>query len=270
MKVHGANIILTGASRGIGEAAALELSRRGANLLLAARSRDLLEEVAAEARKEGVEVHSMVVDVADDAQVRAMVKRAEKHFGRVDVLINNAGLGLASPVSELDPDDLAYVFKVNVIAPLVAIRAVLPSMLDRGSGHIVNVGSVASHIASPNLGGYSATKFALKAMSDSLRMEVRDQGVAVTLICPGAIKTDFVVNSRGEPEGRLPLKPVGAPVDQVGRAIANAIARRQAEVFVPAYYQALVGANAAAPQVMRLAGKELMKFGTDLAERFMG
>lgn len=270
MKVHGANILLTGASRGIGEATAVELARRGANLLLAARSKVALDDVAAEARKEGVEVHTMVVDVAEEAQVRAMVRRAEKVLGGVDVLINNAGLGLAAPIEELDPADLRYVFEVNVVAALVATRAALPGMLKRGRGHIINVGSVASHIVTPNLGGYSATKFALKALTDALRMEIREHGITVTLVCPGAIKTDFVVNSRGEPEGRLPLKPVGASTEEVGRAIANAIARRQAEVFVPPYYQALVGADSVAPQLMRVAGKQMMKLSTELAERFMG
>ena len=114
-------------------------------------------------------------------------------------------------VAEIDPADLRYVFEVNVMAPLVAAQAALPGMLQRHRGHIVNVGSVASHISSPNLGGYSSTKFALKAISDALRMELRGTGVGVTLVCPGPIATEFVVNSAGENEGRLPTRPLGAP-----------------------------------------------------------
>jgi len=142
-------------------------------------------------------------------------------------------------------------------------------MLRRRRGHIVNVGSVASHIATPYLGGYSATKFALKALSDALRVELQGSGVHVTLICPGLIATEFVKGSRGNPRGRAPLRPVGAPTSDAGRCIARAISRNSAEAFVPAYYQALVGANSVAPQVMRVAGKPGMEVATKFAERYL-
>ncbi|MDQ6747746.1 MAG: SDR family NAD(P)-dependent oxidoreductase [Candidatus Dormibacteraeota bacterium] len=269
MKVAGARVLVTGASRGIGAATATELARRGANLAVAARTREALEEVARECRDLGAEVHVIIADMAEEAQVRAMVAEADAVLGGVDVLVNNAGLGLADPVAEIKPADLRYVFEVNVMAPHVATLAALPGMLSRRRGRIINVGSVASHISTPNLGGYSATKFALKALTDALRMELQGTGVGATLICPGPIATDFVVNSKGEVEGRLPTKPLGAPAVDVARAVARAISRGSAELFIPAYYQAVVGANSIAPQVLRFAGKPGMKAATRLAEKFL-
>ena len=268
MKVSGARVLLTGASRGIGAATAVELARRGASLAIAARTKKSLDAVARECRSLGAEVHVIVADMAKPDEVKAMVARADEALGGIDVLVNNAGLGLTGPIAELGADDLRYVFEVNVVAPHVATLAVLPGMMRRKRGRIINVGSVASHISTPNLGGYSATKFALKAMTDSLRMELRGTGVGASLICPGPIATEFVVNSKGV-DGILPTRPVGAPPLDVAKAICKAISRGSAELFIPAYYQPIVGMNAMAPQVMRLAGKPGMAAATRLAEKFL-
>jgi short-subunit dehydrogenase len=269
VKIAGARVLLTGASRGIGAATAVELARRGASLAIAARTKKSLDAVAAQCRDLGAEVHVIVADMAQEAEVVAMVAAADEALGGIDVLVNNAGLGLTDPIAELEPADLRYVFEVNVMAPHVATLAVLPGMIARRRGRIINVGSVASHISSPNLGGYSSTKFALKAITDALRMELSGTGVGATLICPGPIATDFVVNSAGEVEGRLPTKPIGAPPRDVAKAICKAITRGSAELFIPAYYQALVGANSVAPQVLRLVGKPGMEAATKLAEKFL-
>jgi short-subunit dehydrogenase len=267
-KVREARILITGASRGIGEAVAEELARRGARLALAARSESALQKVAGRLSANGAETHVIPADVSKEADVKAMVAMAEEVLGGLDVLINNAGLGLSGPVKDIKPEDFRYVLEVNVVAALVASQAALPAMLRRKAGHIVNVGSVASHVATPKLGGYSATKFALKALSDAMRMELRDRGIRVTLICPGLIKTEFVANVKGQVRGHLPKQPVGAPASEVGKATANAIARNQAEVFVPRYYQAMVGANSVAPQFWRQFGARGIKVGTRLIERF--
>lgn len=268
MKVSGARVLVTGASRGIGAAAALELARRGATLTIAARTKKSLDAVARECRALGAEVHVIVADMAREAEVKAMVAQAEAAMGGLDVLVNNAGLGLNAPVAQLAADDLRYVFEVNVMAPHVATLAALPGMKRRKRGRIINVGSVASHISTPGLGGYSATKFALKALTDALRMELRGTGVGATLICPGPIATEFVVNAKGE-DDILPTKPIGAPASDVGKAICKAITRGSAELFIPAYYQPIVGMNSMAPQVMRLAGQPGMNAATKLAEKFL-
>jgi short-subunit dehydrogenase len=270
VKIDGARILITGASRGIGEAAALELARRGARLAIAARGVDDLERVSSAVKAAGGAPAVVIpTDVSKEDGVMAMVAAAEKALGGLDVLVNNAGIGFHAAVAEIDPADLRHVFEVNVMAPHIATRAALPGMLERRRGHIVNVGSVASHISAAYLGGYSSTKFALKALTDALRVELQGSGVHVTLICPGPIATEFVKGAKGNPRGRVPLRPVGAPASDAGRCIARAISHNSAEAFVPAYYQALVGANSMAPQVMRVAGKRGMELATRFAERYL-
>lgn len=269
MKLNGARVLLTGASRGIGEATAIELAVAGAKVALAARRKPALEKVAKRVRDHGAEAHVIVVDVSKEDEVLAMVAQAEKEMGGIDVLINNAGLGLSSPVKDIKPGDLRYVLEVNLLAAHIATCAVLPQMLKRKRGAIVNVGSVASHIATPDLGGYSATKFALKALSDALRMELQGSGVHVSLICPGPIATDFAENVKGSFPEHYPSHPVGAPAADVGRCIVRAIQRHQAEAFVPAYYQAVVGLDSVAPQLMRVGGKRGVRIATRLAERLL-
>lgn len=269
MNLDGARVLLTGASKGIGAATAMVLAHRGAHVAVAARNKDALDKVVARVHDAGSEAHAIVVDVSKPEEVRAMVAAAEAKLGGIDVLINNAGIGLSAPVKDIKPEDFRYVFEVNVVAPQIAISVALPPMLKRGAGHIVNVGSVASHIASPDLGGYTATKFALKGLTDSLRMELQGTGVGVSLVCPGPIATEFQESSRGKYPDHYPKRPVGAPAEDVGNAIARAIESRLAEVFVPAYYQPLVGLDAMAPQIMRFAGKRAMRLGARFADRFL-
>jgi short-subunit dehydrogenase len=269
MKLEGARILLTGASRGIGAATAVVLANNGAHIAIAARHKEGLEKVSKRVRDAGSDAYPIVVDMSKPEEVKAMVVEAEDKLGGIDVLINNAGLGLSAPVKDIKPDDLRYVFEVNVVAPTIATSLVLPAMLKRRRGHIVNVGSVASHIASPDLGGYAASKHALKALSDALRMELQGSGVSVTLICPGPIATEFTENTRGKYPDHYPKRPVGAPAEDVGRAIVRSIEKRLAEVFIPGYYQPLVGLDAMAPQIMRVAGKRGVKVATRIADRFM-
>jgi short-subunit dehydrogenase len=270
VKIDGARVLITGASKGIGEATALELAGRGARVAIAARNKADLERVASAIQAAGGGAAVVIpTDVSVEAEVLAMVAAGEKALGGIDILINNAGIGLNSPVAEIEPADLRHVIDVNVLAPHIATRAALPGMLERHSGHVVNVGSVASHISAAYLGGYSATKFALKALSDALRAELHGTGVHVTLICPGPIATEFVKHARGNPKGRITERPVGASTADVGRCIARAISRNSAEAFVPAYYQALVGANSMAPQVMRVAGVRGVAVANKFAERFL-
>ncbi|MFY9616325.1 MAG: SDR family NAD(P)-dependent oxidoreductase [Candidatus Dormiibacterota bacterium] len=269
MNLEGSTVLLTGASKGIGAATAVVLAHEGANVALVARHLEALEEVARRVRDAGTQAHPIVADMSKEEDVRRMVAEADEKLGGIDIIVNNAGLGLSAPVKDIKPEDLRYVFEVNVVAPTLANSLVLPGMLRRKRGHVVNVGSVASHIASPDLGGYAATKHALKALSDALRMELQGTGVRVTLVCPGPIATDFTENTRGKYPDHYPKRPVGAPAEDVGRAIARAIQKRLAEVFIPAYFQPLVGIDAMVPQIMRVGGKRGMKVATRIADRFM-
>ena len=220
--------VITGASSGIGEAAALELARRGASVVAAARSVEKLEALVG--RAAGGRVLAVQADVSDRSSVEAMVGRALQEFGRLDVLVNNAGLGLSGRVSELRAEDLRYVFEVNTIGPLNCAQAALPHM--GPGGRIINVSSVVGKRAIPKVGGYCSTKFALNALSDSLRVEVADRGISVTSVYPGTTKTSFRDNSRRTKDEKRGWRPMGVTPERVAEKIADAAQKGPREVYV--------------------------------------
>ena len=228
--LRGKVALVTGASSGIGEAAALELARRGASVAVAARSVEKLEVLATTVSAAGGRVLVVEADVADRASVEAMVGRVLEEFGRLDVLVNNAGLGLSGRVSELRAEDLRYVFEVNTIGPLNCVQAALPH-LGRGA-RILNVSSVVGKRAIPKVGGYCSSKFALNALSDSLRVEVADLGISVTSVYPGTTRTSFRDNSRRTKDEKRGWRPKGVTPDKVAKKIADAAQRGPRDVYV--------------------------------------
>lgn len=183
--------LITGASSGIGEACAHRFAREGAKLSLLARRKERLEAVAEKVRELGGEPLVLVADVASGDAVREAVSRAESTFGGVDVLVNNAGFGVFAPLEAVREDDLKRVFAVNVFGALTCIQAVLPKMKERRRGAIINISSVVGKRSIPMSGAYCATKFALQALSDSLRLELQGTGVTVSIVCPGFTETEF-------------------------------------------------------------------------------
>ena len=228
--LEGKVALVTGASSGIGEAAALELARRGASVAVAARSLEKLEALAGRASASGGRVLVVEADVADRPSVEAMVGRVLEEFGRLDVLVNNAGLGLSGRVSELRAEDLRYVFEVNIIGPLNCVQAALPHM-GRG-GRIVNVSSVVGKRAIPKVGGYCSSKFALNALSDSLRVEVANRGISVTSVYPGTTRTSFRDNSRRTRDEKRGWRPKGVTPEKVAKKIADASEKGPRDVYV--------------------------------------
>ena len=220
--------VVTGASSGIGEATVLELAARGAWVVAAARSVDKLEDLARRAASYGVLVAE--ADVADRESVEAMVELTVEKLGRLDVLVNNAGLGLSGRVSELRSEDLRYVFEVNTIGPLNCVQAALPRM-GRG-GRIINVSSVVGLRAIPKVGGYCSTKFALNALSDSLRVEVAERDVSVTSVYPGTTRTSFRDNSRRTKDEKRGWRPKGVTPERVAKKIADAAEKGPRDVYV--------------------------------------
>jgi NAD(P)-dependent dehydrogenase (short-subunit alcohol dehydrogenase family) len=220
--------VVTGASSGIGEATVLELASRGASVVAAARSVERLEGLARRAAASGVLV--VEADVADRESVEALVELTVKKFGRLDVLVNNAGLGLSGRISELRPEDLRYVFEVNTIGPLNCVQAALPRM--GSGGRIINVSSVVGLRAIPKVGGYCSTKFALNALSDSLRVEVADRGVSVTSVYPGTTRTSFRDNSRRTRDEKRGWRPKGVTPERVAKKIADAAESGPRDVYV--------------------------------------
>ena len=223
-------VIVTGASSGIGRATALRLGRSGATVVLAARRADLLDEVAAEIGTAVV----VPTDVRDPAAIDALVARAREVDGRIDGLVNNAGIGGKASVLA-DDKTVTEVIDVNLVAPIRLMRAVVPIMREQGSGSIVNIGSVAGEIG---LGGtYSATKFALRGMNDSVRRELIGTGIGVTLIEPGFIDTGF--NNR---------KNLPGP-EIVAAAVERALRRPRRRIVVPLKYRAAIVAATALPSL---------------------
>lgn len=196
-------IVITGASSGLGEAAARRLSAQGAVVVLGARRLDRIEALAAELRAAGSKALAQATDVVDRHQVQALVDSAVREFGRVDVLINNAGLMPQSMLDKLRIDDWDRMIDVNIKGVLYGIAAVLPQMQAQKSGHIINVSSVAGHRVGPGGAVYSATKHAVRVISEGLRQEVKPYNIRTTIISPGAVATELPgsVTEPGAAEG---------------------------------------------------------------------
>lgn len=183
-------VLLTGASSGIGEALALELAKRGAVVGLLARRESLLRDLAAKCERFGKAARSFAVDVTDDIAVADAVETFRREFGHIDILIANAGIGGgANHAKDLRPEDFRRVIDINLNGAMNAVTAVLPSMLERGRGQLVAVSSLAGFRGLPKSAAYCASKAAMTAYFESVRLDVQKQGIAVTIIQPGFIKT---------------------------------------------------------------------------------
>jgi len=203
--------IVTGASSGIGLETAAALARHGYAVVLAARRKDRLELAAqrcrSEARPRGdtdhARIKAVVTDVASREQVDDLVAAALADFGRVDVMVNNAGYGMFDRVHEIDAQGLRRLFDVNFFGTFHGCQAVAPVMIRQRSGHIFNISSVIGRRGTPFRGGYCATKFAIRGLSDAMRVEMKPYNVLVTCVCPGRTQTDFAEDSH---DGRLPWR----------------------------------------------------------------
>ncbi len=216
--LDGKTAVVTGASSGIGRAAAVELARRGANVVLAARRAERLEAVVRECEALGVRATAVVADVTSRDDCRRLIDAA----GDVDVLVNNAGFAAFETIENAKPDDLTAMMATNYFGTVWCTQAVLPRMLARGSGTIVNVASIAGIMGYARMGGYSATKFAIIGFTEALRDEVLGRGVRVALVCPGTTETEFFEHAeRNKMPGASRLIP-GLRPERVARAIADA------------------------------------------------
>lgn len=219
--------LVTGASRGIGAAFAEELSRRGMRVALAGRDQEALRRVADLLPTPGM---TFVADLAIEAERRRLVADVEDRLGPVAVLVNNAGIGVYGAVEELSAEALRQVLELNVVAPVELLRLVLPAMSARGTGEVVQVSSVLGRRAMPMSGGYCASKFALEALSQSARVELRDRGVRILVVRPGRTESDFrraaISLSGWRPEDRL--RPMAAEV--VARRSLDALEAGRSEI----------------------------------------
>jgi short-subunit dehydrogenase len=251
MRLEGRTAIITGASSGIGQATAAQLVEDSVNVVLASRNRKKLEALALDLVSLPGRTLVVPTDVTDRLSVEALVRRTAEEFGQVDVLINNAGTGLFAPIAAGNPDNMRRLFEVNFWGAVNCIQAAVPYMEAQHRGHIVNVASIAAKISPPYMGIYSATKFALTAMSDSLRSELAGSGIGVSTIYPGLTQTSFMENMMQEVE--VPsMPPVARFVrsDAVATRILQSIRLGLRDAYVSPEDIAAVGLNTIAPQLV--------------------
>jgi NAD(P)-dependent dehydrogenase (short-subunit alcohol dehydrogenase family) len=199
--------LITGASRGIGRAAALALARDGYHLALAARGREALEAVAQEAREAGAEALALPTDVADEEAVRAFVAAAVGQFGGIDALVNAAGYGRFAPIEASDSADWHAMLAANLTGTYYCCKHVVPVMLEQGAGQILNVLSIAARHPFPNSTAYCASKFGAYGLTLALAAEVRRRGIRVTALLPGSVDTPFWDDIGGGPDRAQMLRP---------------------------------------------------------------
>jgi len=197
MDIKGKVVLITGASEGIGLATARRFAEAGAKLALVARSAAKLEALADELKAAGAEAISVPSDVSVPEQVKNAVAETVRHYGRIDVLINNAGQSAAGTVADVDPDHLRQIIDLNIFGPLIAMQAAIPIMRKHGGGLIINVSSMVSKMRLPGLGAYAATKAALNLLSDTARGELAPDNIRVITIFPRMTATDFGAHSLG-------------------------------------------------------------------------
>ncbi len=217
-------VIITGASSGLGEATARRLAKSGAKLMLAARREDRLKTLVADLEKEGGTAQYQITDVTDRAQVEALAKATRDAYGRIDVLVNNAGLMPLSPLNETKVDEWDKMVDVNIKGVLYGVAAVLPTMREQKSGHVINVSSVAGHKVFPAGTVYCATKFAVRAISEGIRLESNGE-IRSTNISPGAVDTELTstISDDKTAKGVDELYSVAINADAIARAITYAI-----------------------------------------------
>ena len=218
-------VLITGASSGIGEATARLLAQQGATVVLGARRIDRLQALVTEIQAAGGTAMALALDVTDRTQTTDFVQRAVETYGRVDVIINNAGVMPLSPLASLKLDEWDRMIDVNIRGVLHGIAAVLPQMQAQGHGQVINIASIGAHAVSPTAAVYCATKYAVWAISEGLRQE--SPSIRVTTISPG-VTTSELADSISDAQGREEMKAFRAtaiPAEAVARAIAFAVAQ---------------------------------------------
>ena len=254
MTFSGTSVWITGASSGIGEALSYDLSRRGAHLILSSRRKEALEAVRERCARP--EDHLVIpLDLADPDSIQAAADHVLSTTHAVDILVNNGGISQRSTARETDMSVVRKVMEVNFFGTVELTKAVLPTMLGRQRGHIVITSSIVGKFGTSMRSTYAASKHALHGYFDSLRAEVHDEGIRVTLVCPGFVATEVASNavtSDGTPLGETrSVEPTGIPPEACARAIAAAIKENKAEVIVGGWETLGVYAKRIAPGLFR-------------------
>jgi len=232
MRVEGKLALVTGASSGIGRAAAIELASRGADVIVVARRTEPLETLQKEIEELGQRCHVITADLSSEPGCNQAASEGLE-IGRIDILVNNAGFAIFDDVATARNEDLELMMMTNYFGALRMSRALLPPMIARGNGAIVNVASIAGMMGFFRMGGYCASKFALVGLSESMRNEVYRSGVRVSLVCPGTVETEFFQLAE---KGKMPAASrlvLAIPPQRVAKAIVRAVERGSYRIVVP-------------------------------------
>ena len=236
-------VFITGASSGIGKGVALEIAARGAHLGLLARREELLNEIVDEARAKGVKAIAVTADVRDAKAVREAADRVRRELGPIDILIANAGIGTSDHALRLTPEHAANVISINVLGAVNSVAAVLAEMMERKQGRLVAISSLAAYRGLAKSAAYCASKAAVSSYFESLRIDLRDSGVGVTIIHPGFIKTPLTA-------GREAKMPYLMELDDGVKKIVSAIEREKKSYAFPWQLATIVRAGLIMPTAM--------------------
>jgi short-subunit dehydrogenase len=236
-------VMITGASSGIGKGLALEVAARGANLGLVARRQELLDEIVDAIRSRGGKAIAVTADVREANAMKAAADRIRAELGPIDILIANAGIGTSSHISQLDPDHVANVIGINVLGAANSVAAVVPQMVERGQGQLVAISSLAAYRGVAKSAAYCASKAAMTAYFESMRIDLRGTGVGVSIIYPGFIKTPLTA-------GRKAHMPYLMELDHAVSKIVSAIEKGKKSISFPWQLATVVRAGLLMPIFM--------------------
>ncbi len=266
-RFSGKVVVLTGASAGIGAAAARLFAAEGAAVVLAARSRSELERLASDIVGGGGRALVVPTDVADRAACERLLARAADELGGIDVLVNNAGMNKRGAIERWTPDELAAVVQVNLTAPIVLTRLALPHLRKRGRGAIVNVASIAGRIPVGHEAVYSATKFGLRAFTFALIEELEGSGITVSAVSPGPVDTGFIMENLDEVPDLVFAQPMSSAED-IARGILDCAADGTLERAIPAMTGYLATAGYLLPAMRKLLFPIMERQGKAAKEKY--
>ncbi|HEX6439031.1 MAG TPA: SDR family oxidoreductase [Candidatus Binatia bacterium] len=250
-------ILITGASDGIGKRLALDLAARGAVIIASGRSPARLEEVLTELRRASPRSIAIRCDVGSRTEVQQMISQVFGQFSAIDILINNAGIGMRKPFLETPLDIIEELMRTNYLGTVYCTYEVLPSMIARGRGHIINISSVAGHIGTLNMAGYCASKFAINGFSESLYHELRPRGIAVSVVSPGPVKTAFN-RSFAQTSPKSPETMIITP-ESVSRRVMTIIENKRFEMITPRSFALMCAIKRFMPGLFRAISYRLFR-----------
>lgn len=260
MEVNGKVTVVTGASMGIGEEIARIFAAHGATVVMSSRDIARVEQARERIGNQQRTV-ALACDVCDREQVQALVERTLSRYGRIDVWVNNAGYGLMDSVAEMDMRDCRRMFDTNLFGAIECMQAVVPVMQKQGGGAIINISSIAGHIAVPYMSAYGATKHALNCISTAARVELKKHNIHVLTVCPGYIATDFAVNAvRGPNAMRMGAAAKrGISASRCARAVFDGYRKRKRMVVVPWRDWPLIWLYRMLPRVMERGMERMLR-----------